>query len=588
MTRHNLSESRGMRSRDDDRFVDAIDDAVCDASTSLAGDDPERESTDAFVDARESWARSFPLHKCAWDNDVEGVRALLRAPGTDANALDFAGHAPLHVAALRRAVGATKALCECARVDPEARDARGWTPTRLALHRRARGCLRAIVRAKRRRKREMMALERPKLAAALADIGDFETRVGWRFGSAVLAPLVKMVAPRDTYAVTCANGKLRVDGELRGIDSDALGRSVLPKWRRGKFSLIFNRGARGEPAELWFVDHESRDVVNAMERANETEESRASMSAMSGDSATSEPMTEEEIVAATVEAMLADGAPKRRTRADDLTFAPARGWISRRASAWVRGHKTEVWEAAATMTRETIAPGGGFALDGTFDEYVESAAGARDDVVERVPLGASSIDHSGLREKETKEKEAPTTRKMKARCWLTRDFPLDAARAARILDVLERANTSARRVNRVVKYWRDNHTGLFPIKIQVPLAFSIYAQLHFKDYATIDARRADTLERDGFFDVPAEYSVKTVDEMMVEVEERAKRDVERMEAFERTLENESGAEETEEMKRMRLEFERVAKLELDGGEEYPFADDDDDDDDDDDEDARNA
>ena len=60
-----------------------------------------------------------------------------------------------------------------------------------------------------------------------------------------------------------------------------------------------------------------------------------------------------------------------------------------------------------------------------------------------------------------------------------------------------------------------------------------------------------------------------------------------MEAFERTLENESGAEETEEMKRMRLEFERVAKLELDGGEEYPFADDDDDDDDDD-EDARNA
>ena len=152
----------------------------------------------------------------------------------------------------------------------------------------------------------MMALERPKFAAALADIGDFETRVGWRFGSAVLAPLVKMVAPRDTYAVTCANGKLRVDGELRGIDSDALGRSVLPKWRRGKFSLIFNRGARGEPAELWFVDHESRDVVNAMERANETEGSRASMSSMSGDSATSEPMTEEEIVSATVEAMLAD------------------------------------------------------------------------------------------------------------------------------------------------------------------------------------------------------------------------------------------------------------------------------------------
>lgn len=575
---------------DDDAFVDALDDATDDATTSLARDDVERESTDAFVDARESWARSFPLHKCAWDNDVEGVRALLRAPETDVNALDPAGHSPLHVAALRRAVGATKALCECARVDPEARDARGWTPTRLALHRRARGCLRAIVAAQRRREREAMTRARPKLAAALADIGDFETRVGWRFGSAVLAPLVKMVAPRDTYAVTCANGKLRVDGELRGIDSDALGRSLLPKWRRGKFSLIFNRGARGEPAELWFVDHESRSVVNAMERANDADGPRASSSAMSGDSAASEPMTEEELVAATVEAMLADGAPKKRTRADDLTFAPVRGWISRRASAWVRGHKTEVWEATATMTRETIAPGGGFALDGTFDEYAESAADARDDVVERAPLGASSIDHSGLRDAETNAKEATTTRKMKARCWLVRDFPLDAARAARILDVLERANKSARRVNRVVKYWRDNHTNLFPIKIQVPLAFSIYAQLHFKDYKTIDARRAETLERDGFFDVPAEYSVKTVDEVMVEVEERAKRDVEQMEALERALKNadDETSEETEEMKKMRLEFERVAKLEL-AGEEYTFADDDDEDEDEDEEeDARNA
>jgi hypothetical protein len=302
-------------------------------------------------------------------------------------------------------------------------------------------------------------------------------------------------------------------------------------------------------------------------------------------------MTEEELVAATVEAMLADGAPKKRTRADDLTFAPVRGWISRRASAWVRGHKTEVWEATATMMRETIAPGGGFALDGTFDEYAESAADARDDVVERAPLGASSIDHSGLRnDDETNAKEATTTRKMKARCWLVRDFPLDAACAARILDVLERANKSARHVNRVVKYWRDNHTNLFPIKIQVPLAFSIYAQLHFKDYKTIDARRAETLERDGFFDVPAEYSVKIMDEVMVEVEERAKRDVERMEALERALENaddeENGAEETEEMKKMRLEFERVAKLEL-AGEEYTFADDDEDEDEDE-EDARNA
>ena len=54
--------------------------------------------------------------------------------------------------------------------------------------------------------------------------------------------------------------------------------------------------------------------MNAMERANETEGSRASMSAMSGDSATSEPMTEEEIVAATVKYSL---ITRRRAETED-------------------------------------------------------------------------------------------------------------------------------------------------------------------------------------------------------------------------------------------------------------------------------
>ena len=60
--------------------------------------------------------------------------------------------------------------------------------------------------------------------------------------------------------------------------------------------------------------------------------------------------------------------------------------------------------------------------------------------------------------------------------------------ASRILDVLSRANKHAERVNRVVKYWSDNHKDMFPMKMQVPLMFTVYAKVHFKDFRALDEK----------------------------------------------------------------------------------------------------
>lgn len=550
-----------------DEFVDARSDA-------------DSAEDNEFVDAQSSWTTQFPLHAACWANDVEFIEKFMKRRDTrDVNALDACGHAAIHVAALRRAIGAIGALVRHDSVDLELRDARGWTATRLAARRRARGCVRTLVEAKRSRKtREMKSgtLGR-ELGGALREVGDFETRVSWRFGSAVLAPLVKMVTPRDTYDVTVCGSKMRIDGELRGIDSDVMGKSVIPKWRKGRFSLIFD-GARGAESKLWFVDHESREVVDATAKPNEGAQVKVADDTVSS-TGTPPALTEDEIVDAITDELLAEGAKKRRVRWEDLAFAPARGWISKRASAWIKGRKTEIWEASAKVVRETIAPGEGVCLDGTYEEYADRASEWGENIVKRKPLGAPSNDESGLNEfddeakklEREKREKRQKSRKMTARCWLVRDFPLKAAHASRILDVLSRANKHAERVNRVVKYWSDNHKDMFPMKMQVPLMFTVYAQVHFKDFRALDEKAKAAKISQGFFDVPSDYRVKTVNEMLAEVEERAVRDLERIEALEQgDLIDEP---ETEEMRKWRIEIERLAALEASADDELKIADD---------------
>lgn len=543
---------------DDDDFHDA-------RSSSSSEEDPS-SSCCGFVDAK-TFSESFPLHRAAFDNDVPTLRRLLESmTSAQANAENNHGHTALHVAALRRAVGAVGALCERRDlVDVDRRDARGWDATRHATARRARACLRALVKARMDASKTAFDSQKADLMRALRGMTDFEMRAGWRFGSAVVGALVKMVAPRDSYEVTCAGDKLRVDGELRGLDHERMGNSFVPKWRRGRFSLIFD-GSRGERAKLWFVDHASREVVNATERTTTTTKTKTQ--GEDGTVMIPEEMSEEEMIEAQVDALLMEGPSKKRVRTEEFRFKPVKGWIAGNAKSWIKGRKTEVWEASAKMTREIITPGGGYKLDGTFEEYCASANEVRENETRVKPLGASSSLADGDDEGKARRKPAkkPKAKKVTARCWLVRDFPINAAQLSKILEIFTLVNKSAKRVGDVVEYWRDNHPDVFPVKIQVPLALSVYAQLHFKDFKALSAREREEKLESGFFDIPSDYRVKSMDELLDEAEERAYREMEFMESLENDGDDDGNhddvfGEETEEMKKLRKQLERMAEKE---------------------------
>jgi len=555
---------------DDDAFVDAA---------SESSEDDER----AFADAA-SPAELFPLHCAAFANDVKRIRELLASvDDIDANALDGAGHTALHVAALRMAIGAVKTLCADARVDVNATSARGWSALRLAIHSRTRACARAILIERERRRKATVEASAPALMEAISRMPDFELACGWRFGSRALAPLIKMCVPRDEYAISAVGGKLRVDGELRGVDAERSAKTLMPRWHRGKFSLIIDRGG-GSEAKIWFVDHVKREVFNALERPDD------GGGGGKGDDAgdfPAVPLTEEQKIELELDAMFLDGAGKRKVKTEGFTFVPARGWMSRRAVAWVKGRKTEVWDASAKVIREKLMPGGGYKLDGSFEEYIESASAARDNIVRVKPVGGAfhgdddddDDDPSGLNayRDTTKQKKPPKTRNVSARCWLVRDFPLSVRHLSSILDVLSHANKSAKHVNRAVKYWCDNHDELFPVKIQVPLMFTIYAQLQFKDYKALTAVERDEKIASGFFDIPSDYARRSIDDVMTELDEKMMRDIDLLEEAAANIESDASDDddETVEMKKMRDELQRVMRR----GDGADFADDCEDDDD---------
>lgn len=51
---------------------------------------------------------------------------------------------------------------------------------------------------------------------------------------------------------------MRVDGSLQGVDDKA--GTLIPTWKRGHFSLLFDGGQT--PASLLLVDHKKRSVVD--------------------------------------------------------------------------------------------------------------------------------------------------------------------------------------------------------------------------------------------------------------------------------------------------------------------------------------
>lgn len=73
----------------------------------------------------------------------------------------------------------------------------------------------------------------------------------WELGSAYFGLLLRKVAPHDTYEVWKKGTRIRVDGTLKGVDEKSS--SMIPEWKRGHFSLLFDGATT--PNTILLLDH---------------------------------------------------------------------------------------------------------------------------------------------------------------------------------------------------------------------------------------------------------------------------------------------------------------------------------------------
>ena len=626
-------------------------------------------------------ARKFPLHAAAFYGDLDALRAeifaatrteeknatadfrtsddLRTSDGVDGVrspliALDACGNTAAHVAVLRGDARALALLLDDAACDfpVDARSASGWTLTQEAINARDAKLVRFLVAKSAERELRNSKRETAKLVTALRDVPDMTMQMRWAFGSAVFGPVLRAYAPSDTYDIAKRGGSVRVDGTLRGADEERneMGepKNMLPKWKRGAFSMLFVADEEEESSEydtpkgdetktsrktnegtsacLWYLDHEKREAVD--------------MSDASGGDAQTDPrgggrldgFSRDELIDAETNALLARGSvAKEKYEANDVTFKPVKAWLGGDRVESVGPWRASVWEACGFVAKRRVTRSGAFFVTGTFGEYLASSREGAKDLVESrdasVEAAAAGEEESGKsdsddenalnarsaedarassdeapalspsggnvggsrqngldktktvcqtvetvgrpltsretsrearrrRRRERSTKAVPKPRRVTARCWIARGFPLRVEDVSPILDIASRANKHLKKAKRIVEYWRGAHAGTFPVKVTVPIMMTVYATIDFRNFraAAEDAdaggdgferparqkktgRRTDgtgsrspsekaTPNDRAYFEVPPGYARKTLVQALREAEEEEKRQLE--------------------------------------------------------------
>ena len=440
----------------DARVADRVDAGRAESTASAGGARARHRGSDgigspsrrgAAALAADPAAARFPLHAAAFYGDLDALRGAVRAAlrsdrgaraedggaegsGSDHSphpalvALDACGNTAAHVAVLRGDARALALLLDDDVCDfpVDARSAGGWTLTQEATHARNRKLVRFLVEKASARARRDARRETRRLVAALHDVPDMTMQMRWAFGSAVFGPVLRAYAPSDTYDIAKRGGCVRVDGALRGADEERneLGepKSLLPKWKRGAFSLLF-RGApesrkgdeagAGESAAeadaaesaVWYLDHETREAVDVSEASGD-----------GGDGARLGGFSRAELIDAEVDALLARGSiAKEKYEAGDVTFEPVKSWLGGDRVESVGPWRASVWEARGFVAKRRVTRAGAFAVGGTFGEYLASSREGAADLVERnapsaasAPREARSVGEEGRAEGSDAEK----------------------------------------------------------------------------------------------------------------------------------------------------------------------------------------
>lgn len=192
------------------------------------------------------------------------------------------------------------------------KNARGWYALDEAISLGDRTAVELLFVAQKEAFKALLKEKKVQLMETMRTMPDCTLQVKWELGSALFGPIVRRVAPHDTYTIYKYKSLLRVDGSLMGI-KDAQGleeddaqvlllgcgggigggsgggcgggcalnyveglqrgapatptstphpsqSGLLPEWKRGQFSLLVD--AATNPSRMQFVDWTKRTVVD--------------------------------------------------------------------------------------------------------------------------------------------------------------------------------------------------------------------------------------------------------------------------------------------------------------------------------------
>jgi hypothetical protein len=126
----------------------------------------------------------------------------------------------------------------------------GWTVLEEAVTLGDLPLVRRLIVATHEQQLRLWRAKKPVLLHALAAMPDFQMQLCWEFGSPVLSPILRQLAPSDQYTIYKVGSRLRIDASIVGFEGT--------RWVRGNVSLRFD-GSRAD-GELSIVNHDERRV----------------------------------------------------------------------------------------------------------------------------------------------------------------------------------------------------------------------------------------------------------------------------------------------------------------------------------------
>ncbi|GMH32202.1 hypothetical protein BSKO_00036 [Bryopsis sp. KO-2023] len=478
-------------SMDDDEFVDVW----ASASTEDLGPSTSYANTNgqagfSINSEGSEWSKcdpqNYPLHMAAFDGDIPRLRALLKASNRGQKAqLDCHGNTVLHLAVLRENVSAVKEILDSG-CPSKIRNSKGWSALDEAISARSRELVSMLHSHGVKELKTELKQAKNQLLRTLGELPDYSLELNWQLGSAVFGMMLRKFAPHDTYKINKKGAKIRVDGTLMGIEKNTSG--LIPEWKRGKFSLLFD-GSK-TPAQVFLVFHEKGSYLDITEE--KASRKKAGQFELDAD------------------VIIADGAGRTKLRAVDFRFKPVKGWLGGETTEKIEGWNTKVYEASGKMVAVThLKSDWHLPADATFEDYLQMVIS--EDVVVEMPVNLNNMGGKNRGDGETAGSDADKNKKGKARkltgrCWMAEDFPMSLQQLLPLLDVVGHANKHLGKVAKFMRKYGD--MNMFPVKIQIPLLLTVYLLVSFKKFKFTEPDDKTS------FEVPEGYKKVSLDELM--------------------------------------------------------------------------